>query len=693
MKNIKKVILSSLMAVVVVATVALSEYFPDIIVTSPNGLWTDTRAYSSINAAITAVGTETRDIYIIRQEITSVLTVPATVRLHFLASGSIANVGQLTLNTKNILAGSYRIFTGVGNIDFAPGTVLKSSWFSNIESALALTTNDTVTIKITDPQTITASYSPGVNVSLMWEAPGNILTVNAGVTVDNINQITAGNYQILAGAGNFRFRDGTTINLSWVPHLRTAINWIDTSNVTLLVNAPATVDFSDTVLATTNLVVNKGALLTVSAGITLTINSLDAGPYPIFAGLGTAAPTGNVTKCYPEWWGDVADMTAPLQAMLNSAVKNKYLVPGKHYSYTGLTTPNPTEYVYFGTEPGSNSARLIYTPAVGDGITIGGNLNHSTFANFIMTSPANSTGWAMQSAHTNASGNGTRNLIIYNVTIADFLKGIDIWCGVRVIIEEGNKSGQGAGAAGGIGIKLGEDGASSLNLAILRGPYITAYETAIHNAYCTNVEIESPIIGTSNTGILTAIGQNFISNGYFESNTTAINHGASSYVYGDAILNGVGNAMVAANERFRLRTGPPVNVVARRSAALNVNGGPHIFICDVEESDTEDLFSVVTGEFTAPYTDFYTITPNIGFTMTVAAQTFSVDIYRTPLVGAAAPLNSTNNTYQAAAAGVLSGTLSRDVWLRGGERIDIRLTTSANLAMAIGRIDIKSGIR
>ena len=46
------------------------------------------------------------------------LTVPANVTLKFERDGSITNSGQLTINTKNIIADDHQIFTGTGDIDF-----------------------------------------------------------------------------------------------------------------------------------------------------------------------------------------------------------------------------------------------------------------------------------------------------------------------------------------------------------------------------------------------------------------------------------------------------------------------------------------------------------------------------------------------------------------------------------------------
>ena len=223
----KKIIFSALFAILVVATVALSNYFPDIIVTSPNGIWTDTRAYSNLNAAISAVGANVRDIYIVRQEVTAASTINANTHLRFFGSGSIANSAQLTINSTNISAGNRQIFTGAGDIDFAEGTVVRSSWFSNIERAFTLTVDDTVSLIVSEPQTITANSIVGDDVILKWESPGNILSPSIGITITigksaNISAQPA--QQIFAGNGSIEF---TNIDDAvWC-------NWWGTDNVAL----------------------------------------------------------------------------------------------------------------------------------------------------------------------------------------------------------------------------------------------------------------------------------------------------------------------------------------------------------------------------------------------------------------------------------------------------------------------------
>ena len=269
-----KKLLIALCLVLAIVTGAKAEFFSDVILTGTQGIWVDARSYSSLNAAVTAIGANDRELVIVSPQIVTSLTIPSNIRLKFIRNGSITNSGQLTINTKNIEAENRQIFTGVGNIDFAAGTILKTAWFSNIETAFALTGNDTVTLIVSKPQTITASYSPGNNVTLRWEAASNILTANAGVTVSNIGQIEAGNYQLFAGAGNFRFRDGTRLNLSWFAHLRSALTYISTNKVTLIVPGTNVVDYNDTIPSTLLLDMDsQQGQFSISGGVTLSFSN------------------------------------------------------------------------------------------------------------------------------------------------------------------------------------------------------------------------------------------------------------------------------------------------------------------------------------------------------------------------------------------------------------------------------------
>lgn len=361
----KKIIFSTIMSILVVCTVALSEYFPDIIVTSPNGVWTDTRAYASLNAAITAIGANERDIYIVRQETVTTLTIPINAKLHFMASGSIANSGQLTIQTTDISAPNKQIFTGVGNIDFASGSIIKTGWFSSIESAFALTVNDTITLIVSKAYSMTASYSPGDNVNLKWESPGNILTINAGVVCGNLKSIEAGNYQIFAGAGDFDFLDGTKLKLDWFNLLRTVLTWVEDEEVTIVISGPSTVEYTYT--ATENEIfdfITENGSLSINPGVVLTVHSpsniIASETQQIKTGTGTLQFTLADGTAYAGWWAgppiaaldDLQDHTDEIQECIDSGAIDIGILGNGYYMILGYDVAVPGQRV--GIQPNDN---------------------------------------------------------------------------------------------------------------------------------------------------------------------------------------------------------------------------------------------------------------------------------------------------------------------------------------------------
>lgn len=385
----KKFLFSIILTILLIASSVNAEFFSDVIVTSPNGIWTDSRAYSTLNDAIAAVGANERTIKIVSPQTVTTLTVPSNVTLEFDRDGSITNSGQLTINTRNIKAPNRQIFTGVGNIDFADGSVVKTGWFSNIETAFALTTNDTVTLVVSKPQTITASYSPGNNVHLKWEGPGNILTINAGRVVGNLKNIEAGNFQIFAGFGDLDFLDGTKLKLSWFNGLRSVITWVESEEVTLIIDEANSVTFTNTIPYNIDTVVLKGCVSTISAGVALTIQgSIEAGIYQIFDGSGTISVRGVMDKVWAAWWGfDTSASGAINAAAIQSALTTFNTTPGGVVQlHRGIFTVAPDVIDFAGmighsligvsnggsyNNPNASGTELLFTGGVGSvGINI-----------------------------------------------------------------------------------------------------------------------------------------------------------------------------------------------------------------------------------------------------------------------------------------------------------------------------------
>ena len=193
-----------------------AKYFPDIIVTDPDGIWLDARAYSSLSDAVAAIvaKADNRDLWIMSQETQSGdLTIPSYVSLKFLGDGEIyMSSGTLTVQTRSIEAQHKQIFNGGGSYDFADGTRLQNDWFPSIDYALARTSSDSVIIEVVAPQTISDDAIVGEDVTLLWKGPDRVLTLTAGKSLTVRGRIIAGDYKILdvtAGVGGVT-TDGTS---------------------------------------------------------------------------------------------------------------------------------------------------------------------------------------------------------------------------------------------------------------------------------------------------------------------------------------------------------------------------------------------------------------------------------------------------------------------------------------------------
>jgi len=300
----KKFILSIFLALTLFITPASAEFFPDIIVTSPNGIWTDSRAYETLNDAISAVGANERTIKIVSPQTVTALTIPSNVTLEFERDGAIVNSGQLTINTRNIRAPDRQIFTGAGDVDFADGSVVRSAWFPSLYKAINLTNDDSVTLLVTSQAHVTTTCALGNDVILKWISPNNIIQVDSGVVFSNIKNIEAGNYQIFAGLGDYDFLDGTELKLNWFHSLQSVLAQVEDEEVTIIINEDSVIQADVTAAANEGIKVVKGGRLNIDAGVTLTINgSFSTGLYQVFSGAGSTLFGQLTPALYPEWWG------------------------------------------------------------------------------------------------------------------------------------------------------------------------------------------------------------------------------------------------------------------------------------------------------------------------------------------------------------------------------------------------------
>lgn len=287
------------------------EFFRDIIITSPSAIWTDSRAYSSLSDAISAIGSREQDLYIAREETVTSLTIPSNIRLHFLRSGSIKNTGTLTIQTTSINA-NHQIFTGTGAVNFAPGTEVKSSWFADLETAISQTSNDTCTLLITKPDTITNSVAVGDNVILKWNSP-HLITVLNGHTLSNITEIQAPRAQLFASTGTITASPSlrSDVYAEWfdntfsVAGLTRALTFIGSNNRNLILSSgPWIVTVNLTIPHNVALKILPGGSIQLNAALTVE-GQLEAPELPIFSGSGTLSIYRS--SICPEWFGAVGD--------------------------------------------------------------------------------------------------------------------------------------------------------------------------------------------------------------------------------------------------------------------------------------------------------------------------------------------------------------------------------------------------
>jgi parallel beta-helix repeat protein len=303
----KRLLISIAILITLIASTSKAEYFKDVIITSPTGIWTDERAYNTLSEAISAIGSAEQTLLISRQVACDSLTIPANIKLHFVKDGSINNSGTLILETKDITAGNHQIFTGSGPINFAKGSELRSTWFSDFPTAAIATADEAVTLIISRDETVYTSCAIGDNVILKWDSP-NTLSTASGITISNIGYIEAGKYQIFTGAGDFDFRQGSVLKSSWFSSLSAIDTFTDDDNVdlTIEIDRPETVSVSMTFDQYQGLKVNKGYTITINDGVVLTQGgAFEAGLYKVFNCLGSgniSFETGNIGRIYPEWW-------------------------------------------------------------------------------------------------------------------------------------------------------------------------------------------------------------------------------------------------------------------------------------------------------------------------------------------------------------------------------------------------------
>jgi hypothetical protein len=323
----KRAFLSGVLCIValvfLVAQGTSPKFFPDIILTLKDGSWLDTRVYATLSDAIAGIGSTTCTVHIVREEtLDNDKTIPATAELRFLGSGKITQTaGTLTINSSQVVAPERTVFsaTGAGSYDFRDGMGVRSSWFDDFDDAVAITSDDTVSLIVDGWESVSTTQALGSDVALKFEEVGDFLEIDSGIVLSNVSEVLAGSRVIMLGAGRVDFADSAELRSSWFERFDEAVRYIDDSEVSLVVDEPATLVANTTMSENTQLIWNSSSdVITVSADLSVG-SQIRAGAFQIFSDSGGDVTFSAPVDVLPEWWGAAGDGVTDDEGPINNA--------------------------------------------------------------------------------------------------------------------------------------------------------------------------------------------------------------------------------------------------------------------------------------------------------------------------------------------------------------------------------------
>ncbi len=192
----------------------------DPVLSQTSAVWVDTRSKTgTIEALITGIGATVCTLLVNTAEtFIADATIPSTMSLKFTPNGSfsVAVTKNVDIQTTNIRAGNYAIFSGAGDFDFADGTILKTSWFASFEAGLTyIGPTDLVTYRMTEDHTITVTDEVTSNITLKINR-GAILSIANGITLTISGNFEPVLYQVFSGVGSVLFGVGAIKELNYI---------------------------------------------------------------------------------------------------------------------------------------------------------------------------------------------------------------------------------------------------------------------------------------------------------------------------------------------------------------------------------------------------------------------------------------------------------------------------------------------
>lgn len=475
--------------------------------------------------------------------------------------------------------------------------------------------------------------------------------------------------------------------------LAAAVTAIGSTSATLFINSAVTLASNVTVPVTLSLVMFKGGIITTT-GYTLTINgAFEADYFQVFTGSGTVVFGALVDHVKVDWWQvnttpGTTDMGPAILKAINTLKPVKFST--NIYGYNTVTVPASTSNVELRGERGG-LPELRYLAATGNGFAFAGEADNFSIRWFNMTSPSNSTGAAFYSNQLSTAP--IRDFISEGVSISGFLGGHDFGGVLGYnILGPCRMTGQGKAVTGGYGIKAGTDGTHSGNLCNIQGEvYIANYEINLYNVTCSPTYMHSGLLGTAKNLIRNDSGQLYF-RGYMEDSggapaSVGVN-GQGGYTFFEPLRASTltaANLISDANHRTHIAGSNPTRCSGYRSAAVSINGGPTQIVYDTAIENTDTWLNTTTGQITIQYAGFYRVTAPTTFTATAAAQTIAVTLYKNN----SAVTQSTFTAHSSVAA-VFGATLMWELWCASGDVLDIRVSTSANLALSNGAIAVSN---
>ena len=343
--------------------------------------------------------------------------------------------------------------------------------------------------------------------------------------------------------------------------LSTVISAIGSLSSELLINVPVSVTSNTTIPATLETIVQKGALISIATGVTLTINGpFNAGVYQVFSITGTGKVVFNNavnSTGYPEWWGaQVNNSSFDCSTAINAcivALPQTQLQAGNYYVGTRIVMQVQgrsllgTGYGYAGN-PGSSSvaaSRIVINNGLTNGILIGYDTNPGTgsndyeaylfgctIKNIALTRSVAPVAPGTFTAPTLPMPTNLPVGIQITYAAATELVNVDVWdsivgiyvcatTGVRLTQTRSNRA------------TAASSGSDYFNAFFLDG-YATSYSTAGQNAstYLTDCSAQCRVEALSSTNKSQAYVLNQAFNDVFLLRPEAINFYTGIYVYG-----------------------------------------------------------------------------------------------------------------------------------------------------------------